>query len=155
MLSIKETINEFRNKLLGQIKVYTDHKKLTYEIFNTEKVMRWRLIQEEYNPELIYIQRSKNIAGDGLSRLYIIDTNNPIKPNMSSLAEHYSLEKEDVLHHVNYKTIMKNQQNDKPLIETAKVNKDYSIKYFHGADKKYFLICRKHKIVIPKLLENK
>ena len=28
------------------------------------------------------------------------------------------------------------------------------MKHFHGADKKYSLICRKHKIVIPKLLEN-
>ena len=48
---------------------------------------------------------------------------------------------------------MQYQQHDKPLIETAKLNKDYSIKYFHGADKKYTLICRKYKIVIPKSLE--
>ena len=30
---------------------------------------------------------------------------------------------------------MRCQQNDKPLIETAKLNKDYSIKHFHGVDK--------------------
>ena len=48
---------------------------------------------------------------------------------------------------------MQYQQNDKPLIETAKLNKDCSIKHFHGAVMKYYLICRKHKIVIPKLLE--
>ena len=117
--------------------------------------MRWRLILEEYNTELIYIQGSKNFVADALSRLDILDTNIPIMPNMSSLAEHFSFEKEDVLHSVNYKTIMKYQQDDKPLIETAKLNKDYSIKHFHGADKKYSFICRKHKIVIPKLLEKK
>ena len=72
---------------------------------------------------------------------------------MSSLAEHFSLEKEDVPHPVNYKTFMQHQQNDNPLIETAESNKDYPIKHFHGADKKYSLICRKHNIVIPKLLE--
>ena len=72
---------------------------------------------------------------------------------MSSLTEYFSSEKDDILHPVNYKSIMQHQQNDKPLIETAKLNKDYSIKHFHGADKKYSLICRKHKIVIPKLLE--
>ena len=33
------------------------------------------------------------------------------------------------------------------------MNKDYSIKHFHGADKTHSLICRKHKIVIPKILE--
>ena len=68
---------------------------------------------------------------------------------MSSLAEHFSLEKEDVLHPFNYKTIMWYQQNNKFLIETAQTNKDDSIKYHHGANKKYFLICRKHIIVIP------
>ena len=35
----------------------------------------------------------------------------------------------------------------------AKLNKDYLIQQFHGADKKDTLICRKHKIAIPKLLE--
>ena len=68
--------------------------------------MRWRLILEEYNPELIYIQGSKNIAADVLSRLDIVDTNNPIKPKMSSLAKHFSLENEGILHPVNYKTNM-------------------------------------------------
>ena len=49
---------------------------------------------------------------------------------------------------------MRYQQNNKPLLaQTAKLHKDYSIKHFHGADKKYSLICRKHKIVVPKLLE--
>ena len=48
---------------------------------------------------------------------------------------------------------MRYQQNDKPLIETAELNKDYSIKNFLRAGKKYSLICRKHKIVILKLLE--
>ena len=48
---------------------------------------------------------------------------------------------------------MQYQQNDKPLTETAKSNKNYSIKHFHGVDKKYSLVYRKHKIMIPKLLE--
>ena len=48
---------------------------------------------------------------------------------------------------------MQYQQNNKPLIETAKLNKDYLIKYFHAADKKYYYICRQHQILIPKLLE--
>ena len=79
-MSIVETLKEVRNILLGQqIKVYTDHKNLTYKTFNTERVMRWRLILEEYSPELIYIQGSKNIAADALSRLDIVDTPNPVK----------------------------------------------------------------------------
>ena len=38
-------------------------------------------------------------------------------------------------------------------MKTTKLNKDYSIKHFHRSDKKYSLICRKHKNMIPKLLE--
>ena len=72
---------------------------------------------------------------------------------MSSLAEQFSFKREDDLHQVNYKTVMQNQQNNKPLIKSAELNKNYSIKHFHRADKIYSLICRKHKIVIPKLLK--
>ena len=70
------------------------------------------------------------------------------------MAEHFALEEEDILHTTSYKTIMRYQQKDSSLIKIAKEHKDYSIKYFHGADKKYSLICRKHKIVIPKQLES-
>ena len=56
ILSIVETLKEFRNILLGhQITVYTDHKNLPYKFFNTERKMRWRLILEEFGPELKYI----------------------------------------------------------------------------------------------------
>ena len=72
---------------------------------------------------------------------------------MSSLAEHFSLEKKDVLHPVNYKTIMQYQQNNKPLIETAKLNKDYSIKLFYGAAKKYSLWDRGESIQVCEGLE--
>ena len=48
LLSIVETLKEFRNILSGlQIKVYTDHKNLTYKTFKTKKVTSWRLILEE------------------------------------------------------------------------------------------------------------
>ena len=51
LLSIVETLKEFRNILLGhQITVYTDHKNLTYKSFNTECVMRWRLILKDFGP---------------------------------------------------------------------------------------------------------
>ena len=70
LLSIVETLKEFRNILLGhQITVYTNHKNLTYKIFNTERVMRWRLILEEFGPELKYIKGENNVIADTLSRL--------------------------------------------------------------------------------------
>ena len=44
--------------------------------------MRWRLILEEYSPELIYVQGSKNTAAGALSRLDILDTPNHAKNNI-------------------------------------------------------------------------
>ena len=70
LLSIVETLKEFCNILLGHhITVYTDHKNLTYKHFNTERVMRWRLILEEFGPELKYIKGENNVVVDALSRL--------------------------------------------------------------------------------------
>ena len=45
---------------------------------------------------------------------------------------------------------MRYQHKDNSLINVAKKLTDYSIKHSHGADKKYSLICRNHKIVITK-----
>ena len=154
LLSIVETLKEFRNILLGQsIRVHTDHKNLTYKTFNTERVMRWRLILEEYSPELVYIKGTKNIPADALSRLDLVTDPEPIKADPQSLKEHFALEEEDLLHPTNYKNIMRSQQKDTTLIKTAKADNNYSLKHFHGADKKYSLICRNNKIVIPEELQ--
>ena len=54
--------------------MYTDHLNLTHKQFNTECVMRWRLLIEEFNPEFFYIKGEHNIIADALSRLNILDT---------------------------------------------------------------------------------
>jgi len=70
LLSIVETLKEFRNILLGQqIIVHTDHENLTYKNFNSDGVMRWRLFKEEYSPDLRYIKGENNVVADALSRL--------------------------------------------------------------------------------------
>ena len=74
LLSIVETLKEFRNILLGQkIKVYTDHKNLVHEttLMSSQRVMRWRLLLEEYGPDIVYIKGTDNIIADALSRIPI------------------------------------------------------------------------------------
>ena len=67
-------LKELCNILLGhQITVYTDHKNLTYKKINTERVMRWRLILEEFGPEIKYIKGEHNVLSDSLSCLEISD----------------------------------------------------------------------------------
>ena len=49
LLTIVENLKKFRTILLGQkLQIYTDHKNLTCKIFNTGRLLRWRLILEEY-----------------------------------------------------------------------------------------------------------
>ena len=59
----------FRNFLLGQgLKLFTRNKNITCKKFSTDRVLRWRLVLEEYIPNIEYIPRSKNIAADDLSQ---------------------------------------------------------------------------------------
>jgi hypothetical protein len=60
-LSIVETLKEFRNILLGQkLVVHTDNKNLTCKNFNTERVMQWRLILEEFR--MLAVSIGKNCS---------------------------------------------------------------------------------------------
>ena len=62
--------------------------------------MGWRLILEEFSPELIYIKGSKNTVIDALSRLDKIDNlnknstnsnnNNKHEPTLESLSENFA-----------------------------------------------------------------
>ena len=72
LLSIVECLKEFKGMLWGQrIKVYTDHKNLQQEALGltSDRVYRWRLILEEYGPEITYIKGVTNTVADALSRL--------------------------------------------------------------------------------------
>ena len=165
LLSIVETFKEFRNILLGQqLRVYTDHKNLTCKNFNTERVMRWRLILEEYNPELIYLPGDKNIVADALSRLELttddlsITNLSPILKNgiMAGSETLNSLEElNDDAFALTYKTIAAEQQQDKLLIDKVKTDSNYTVKTFHGGGKKRSLITHKDKIVLPVSLQQR
>ena len=74
LLSVVETLKECRNTLLGQeIEVFTDHKNLVCKNFNTERVMRWRLLIEEFGPKLTHIKGESNIVADALSRMRLTE----------------------------------------------------------------------------------
>ena len=74
LLSIVETLKEFKFKgmLWGQrIKVFIDHKNLMQNALGmtSDRVYRWRLLLEEYGPEIEYIKGIDNTVADAMSRL--------------------------------------------------------------------------------------
>jgi hypothetical protein len=69
-LSILESLRDFRNiissdKIIG----HTDHKKLTHTKSTSDKVMRWRLLIEEFGQEFRHVKGKHNFIADDLSGL--------------------------------------------------------------------------------------
>ena len=148
LLAIVETLKEFRSILLGQnIVVYTDHKNLTYKVFNTQQVMRWRLIIEEYGPTLEYVKGVNNVVADALSRL---DLEPPLQtesnpsiletPTSRQLAEAFAITEQEVPNKcpLTLKTLMREQQHDPSLLECARdgASRISLRSFFMGAEKR-------------------
>ena len=149
-----ETLKELRNIILGQqITVYTDNKNLTYKNYNTERVMRWRLILEEFGPELKYIKGENNVVADALFRL-------EKSPNQEilNISELYGYDDEDLpdsTYPILYHDIAKAQETDAKLQQKLVSHKDYTLDTFRGGDKYHSLICRNSKIFLPTALQKK
>jgi hypothetical protein len=88
LLSIVETLKEFKNILLGQkLMVHTDHKNLLYQKMSTDQIIRWRLLIEEFGPTFMHIKGEKNVIADALSRLDAnFNEKLPTEPTNNSMA---------------------------------------------------------------------
>jgi Integrase zinc binding domain/RNase H-like domain found in reverse transcriptase len=159
LLSIVETLKEFRNILLGQqIIVHTDHKNLTCKNFDTERVMRWCLVLEEYGPELRYIPGEHNIVADALSRLGMIDnpisTGNQMAPE--EVADLFAADEDDheMMFPLSYFNIHASQEEDEQLQGLYEEKPEvYSKTDYTFGDAMYNLITRDNRIVIPQVLQ--
>jgi hypothetical protein len=105
LLAIVETVQEYCTILLGHIvKIYMDHKNLTFANFNTDRVHHWLLIVEEYGLEIVYLPGVHNIVANFLSHhpismdsineiqcidgIFPIDNNNPFPLDFVTISTH-------------------------------------------------------------------
>ena len=115
LLAITETLKNFRSMLLGQIiKIWTDHKNLTYENtdFSSDRILRQRLIIEEFGATINFISGANNEAADALSRL---DTRANELTNFQECFLKKRVFSSDVTFPLRYSTIAREQKKTKSL----------------------------------------
>ena len=101
------------------MKVFMDHKNLVHEseLKTSQRVMRWRLLFEEYGPEFEYIKGPKNVVADALSRLPrqgdIVDDIGAVLPFVPV---------DDNIFPVQLKKIQAKKANDRDLRQKIKIN---------------------------------
>ena len=164
LLSIVELLKEFRDILYGhRIRVFTDHKNLTCYNLTSQRVMRWRLVIEEFGIEIIYIKGSHNVAADALSRLPRDDPDDGSnESSMIEFLETYNLtELPADAFPITYKTIEEEQNKSRPLLKALNEPKDGNETLrqlpFVGGGSVHHLICNANnrKIVLPKSLQDR
>ena len=74
LLGIVEGLKAFEGILRGQdVVVHTDHLNLLYQAMPTQRMVRWRLLLEEFHPIVKHVAGKDNDAADALSRLDMSD----------------------------------------------------------------------------------
>ncbi len=153
MLSIVETLNEFRTMLLGyRIKIYTDHENLTRltTVSKSPRIQRWRWTIEEFGPTIEYIKGPHNVVADALSRL---DTEvSSTTTSSKQIAELYENTDDKSLQELDYplstQIIAEHQRKDQTLIQHQHRHPEYFSKTVDGHE----VILFNNKIYIPKTL---
>jgi hypothetical protein len=89
LLAIVKTLKEFKGIIWGQnIKVFTDHANLMRDALGLtlDQVYQWRLLLEEYGPEILYIKGIHNTMADAVSWI-------EYDPSVNQTAESFHMEK--------------------------------------------------------------
>jgi transposase InsO family protein len=180
MLSIVETLREFRTTLLGaELHIHTDHRNLTFDGITTERVIRWRLFVENFAPSFHWVRGSLNPLADCLSRLPFSegqDAPGPDSPGHKDVdtkdtdlffslvqddTEQFEcllnvpLEPEPIINPVNYIHLHEVQQQQPALWNLPQVHPDrYSYQQFGNVNLVCYRIPLEHnwKIFVPDAL---
>ena len=171
LLSIVECVKEFRNILFGYpIRVFSDHKNLVHAatLSQSQRVMRWRLILEEFGPDIQHIKGEDNVVADAISRLPTLNQDDPYEQQDQSgistdtqglgKAETFVLEEEEAfplalsLVQRTQQTELSNRNNNNKLQKLLRDEKSgYKKKILDGVE----LIFHEDKIYVPQALRRR
>ena len=112
--------------------------------------MLWRLILEEFGPELKYIKGENNVVANALSWLEMID--NQYILNISVLYGYDDADLPDSAYPISYPDIPKAQNTDSKIKQKLVLHKDYTLNKCCWGDQKHHLIFQNNKICLPATL---
>jgi len=155
LLSAAETLKEHRNTLLGQqIEVFTDHKNPVCKHFNTERVVRWRLLTEEFGPKLTHVKGVNKTVADALSRLKIAEEEFSAEAFANELANEE--EEFPTGHPLSCEETAFRQKKDRWLQNKFRTQPKLHVKKPCAfSDSMHKLIAKNDKICVPKSLQHK
>ena len=115
--------------------------------------MCWRLILEEFGPELKCIKGENNVVTDALSCLEM--SHNQEILNISELFGYDEEDLTDSAYPICYHDIAKAQKTDAKLNQKLVSHKYYTLDTFRWGDKNHRLIFQNSKIFLPAALQKK
>ena len=153
LLSIVETLKSFENILMGQkLVVHTDHLNLLYKKLASGRLIRWRMLLEEFGPSFEHIAGKKNVVADALSRLDMQINKHDHKEDTVENQQLSYVTEEDIIEEefpMSPKEIASHQTKDKKLIKYLQEDNRYTFNKVEGVK----LIHYKGKIYIPSTLQ--
>ena len=150
LLAIVETLKHFKYMLLGQpIVIYTDHQNLTFvdTVHTSDRVLRQRLVLEEYGAEIKFIPGHKNHLADALSRL-------PFEPTPTNSDEIYMIRRASEMAEdfpLSLQLIAAHQKDDEHLVNDIK--KPHP-KYVLDKGSVELYTTNDHKVYVPETLRD-
>ena len=109
--------------------------------------MHWRLILEEFVPELKYIKGENNVIANALYRLDMSDNQEIL--NISDIYGYDDANLPDISYPICYHDIARAQKTDAKLKQKLVSHKDYTLDTFRRGDQNHRLILQKRKICLP------